>query len=105
MLFERIKLLAEKRKLSLNQVEEALGLTKNYLYNLKRSKPNSELLVKLANFFNVSSDYLLGIDKEEPQMMFRLNFDGFSEDEKVEMTEELERYLEMLKLSIKSRRK
>lgn len=58
--FERIKELAKKQGLSLNQVEEKLGYSKNTLYSLKRQKASAERLKEIADFFNVSMDYLLG---------------------------------------------
>ncbi|HFI0021291.1 TPA: helix-turn-helix domain-containing protein [Streptococcus suis] len=58
--FERIKLLAKKQGLSLNQLEEKLGLGRNTLYGLKNKKPNAERIAEIADYFNVSTDYLLG---------------------------------------------
>lgn len=58
--FERIKELAKKRGLSLNQVEEKLGYSKNTLYSLKRQKVSSDRLQEIADYFGVSTDYLLG---------------------------------------------
>ena len=58
--FERVKELAKKRGLSLNQVEEKLGYSKNTLYSLKRQKVSSDRLQEIADYFHVSTDYLLG---------------------------------------------
>lgn len=58
--FERIKGLAEKQGKSLNKVEEELGYGKNVLYRLKKTNPSSERLQELADYFDVSVDYLLG---------------------------------------------
>ena len=58
--FERIKELAKKRGLSLNKVEEKLGYSKNTLYSLKRQKVSSDRLQEIADYFGVSTDYLLG---------------------------------------------
>ncbi|MDU1571545.1 MAG: helix-turn-helix transcriptional regulator [Enterococcus hirae] len=58
--FERIKELAKQQGKSLNKIEEELGYGKNVLYRLKDSKPSAERLEELANYFNVSVDYLLG---------------------------------------------
>lgn len=58
--FEKVRELARKRGLSLNQVEEKLGYSKNTLYSLKRQKVSSERLQQIADYFNVSTDYLLG---------------------------------------------
>ena len=58
--FEKVGELAKKQGLSLNQVEEKLGYSKNTLYSLKRQKVSSERLQEIADYFNVSTDYLLG---------------------------------------------
>ncbi|EOS7866131.1 helix-turn-helix transcriptional regulator [Enterococcus hirae] len=58
--FERIKELAKQQGKSLNKIEEELGYGKNVLYRLKDSKPSAERLEELANYFDVSVDYLLG---------------------------------------------
>lgn len=58
--FEKVRELARKKGLSLNQVEEKLGYSKNTLYSLKRQKVSSERLQEIADYFNVSTDYLLG---------------------------------------------
>ncbi len=58
--FEKIKELAKKRGKSLGQVEEDLGYGRNTLYKIKNSTPNAERIAEIANFFNVSTDYLLG---------------------------------------------
>ena len=58
--FEKVRELARKKGLSLNQVEEKLGYSINTLYSLKRQKVSSERLQEIADYFNVSTDYLLG---------------------------------------------
>ena len=58
--FEKVRELARKKGLSLNQVEEKLGYSKNTLYSLKRQKISSDRLQEIADYFHVSTDYLLG---------------------------------------------
>lgn len=58
--FEIVKDLCEKQGISLNTLEEKLGLGKNSLYGLKRNQPSAERLQQIADYFNVSTDYLLG---------------------------------------------
>lgn len=63
--FDRVKLLADKQKISIMELEERLGLGKNSLYGWKRKTPNGTNLEKVADYFNVSVDYLLcRTDKE-----------------------------------------
>ena len=59
-IFEKIKELCRKRGISLNQLEEKLGFSANYLYSMKKGNPKSDNLQKIADYFNVSTDYLLG---------------------------------------------
>lgn len=58
--FEKIKELAEKQGISINKLEENLGLSRNTIYNIKTKKPSAERLQEIADYFNVSTDYLLG---------------------------------------------
>ncbi|MDU3800090.1 MAG: helix-turn-helix transcriptional regulator [Streptococcus sp.] len=58
--FERVRELAKKQGLSINQLEDKLNFGKNSLYGLKKSNPNSKIIEKIADYFNVSTDYLLG---------------------------------------------
>ena len=58
--FDRIKELAQKQGLSINLLEEKLGYSRNTIYNLKTSKPSTERISEIADYFNVSTDYLLG---------------------------------------------
>ncbi|HEM4630514.1 helix-turn-helix domain-containing protein [Streptococcus suis] len=58
--FEKIKELAKKQGKSLGSVEEDLGYGRNTLYKIKKSTPNAERIAEIANYFNVSTDYLLG---------------------------------------------
>lgn len=57
---EKIKELAKSRGISLVKLEEELGYSANYFYTLKKKAPNSERLQQIADYFNVSTDYLLG---------------------------------------------
>ena len=48
------------RGISINSLEETLGYSRNTIYSMKNKKPNAERLQEIADFFNVSLDYLLG---------------------------------------------
>ncbi|VKN13570.1 DNA-binding protein [Streptococcus pneumoniae] len=58
--FERIKELANKQGLSINALEEKLGYSRNTLYSLKKQKASTERMQEIADYLNVSLDYLLG---------------------------------------------
>lgn len=57
---EIIKKLAKQKGISLNELENQLGYSKNSLYSLRTQNASTERLHELANYFNVSIDYLLG---------------------------------------------
>lgn len=58
--FDRVKKLCEEQKISVVQLEERLDFSRNSLYSWKKNKPSSEKLEKVADYFDVSTDYLLG---------------------------------------------
>lgn len=58
--FERIKNLAKKQNKSVSRVALDLGFSENLFYRWKTSEPKAKDLEKVADYFNVSVDYLLG---------------------------------------------
>ena len=58
--FDRLKTLADKQGLSVNDVERRIGLGRNTLYSWKKKIPSWNNLIKVADFFHVSTDFLLG---------------------------------------------
>lgn len=65
MLAQRIKELRKARKISQVELGTALGVTKQCVSNWENDniQPSIEMLVKIATFFEVSTDYLLGLEK------------------------------------------
>lgn len=63
-LFERIKKLAEKRNKNVKEVAVDLGFSENLFYKWKNSEPKARDLEKVADYFNVSVDYLLGREEK-----------------------------------------
>lgn len=65
MFSERIKSL--RQSLGLNQVEfgKKIGVTKQSVCNWENSNilPSIEMLVRIAETFSVSTDYILGLEK------------------------------------------
>lgn len=66
MLNEQIRELRGSRGISQIQLANKLGVTKQSVSNWENDNilPSIEMLVKIANFFEVSTDYLLGLDKK-----------------------------------------
>jgi len=58
---ERVKTLRKERSMTQRQVANALGITeRSYQRYEAENNPNNETLIKLADYFDVSTDYLLG---------------------------------------------
>lgn len=114
--FDRVKELADKQKISITRLEENLDFGKNYLYKWKKSSPNSETLQKVADYFQVSTDYLLGrtdvkeiptkkepsIDDDDILTLYRIDTDGLSEEDISDMRTELEEYNQFMRERLQS---
>lgn len=60
MLFDRVKKLSEERGENLKKVALNLGLSENAIYKWKTQTPKTDAIEKAADYFDVSTDYLLG---------------------------------------------
>lgn len=56
---ERIKKLCKKNKISVNKLETDLGFGTGYVSKLDKSTPNAKKIKLIADYFNVSVDYLM----------------------------------------------
>lgn len=61
MISDMLKSLRENKKLTRQQVANSIGITKRALetYEYGQSLPNIETIKKFADFYNVTTDYLL----------------------------------------------
>jgi transcriptional regulator with XRE-family HTH domain len=59
---ERLTHLQKERKLNKKEIFEAVGLSRTayYRYETGGREPSISILTALADFFNVSTDYLIG---------------------------------------------
>ena len=83
---ERIRHLCKINHVSMNRVEGDLGFGKGYLSKLGTSKPNAEKLKKIADYFNVSLDFIM-TGKEENE----------EKNQRIDIKDELERMRDLLK--------
>ncbi|MEK3647809.1 helix-turn-helix transcriptional regulator [Lactobacillus crispatus] len=58
--FERIKKLADKKGKSMQAVAEENGFSSNLFYRWKKTDPKGKDLAQIADYFNTTTDYLLG---------------------------------------------
>jgi transcriptional regulator with XRE-family HTH domain len=104
----RLKVEREKRKWSQKEVAEKVGITNAVLSNYERDyrDPDTETLKRLADLYDVDTDYLLGrTDYPKPpkeQNDKKINsafhdFDNLTEEEKDYLDLQLEIYRKMKK--------
>lgn len=62
MLYERLVELRKKRKMTQEELAGVLGISRSALslYETNKRQPDFETICRLADFFDVSIDYLLG---------------------------------------------
>lgn len=104
-IYLRIKELANEHNMSISELERTLNLSNGSISKWSKSAPNSKYIIKIANYFNVSTDYLLGrtnkrkLDKTDLDIEDALNgamsYDGkpLSEHDKNIMRDLLRAYL------------
>lgn len=65
MIADKIKFLREEKGLTQSDLAKKLGITRSSVnaWEMGISIPSTQYLVELAYIFKVSTDYLLGIDK------------------------------------------
>lgn len=63
-MYQKIKDLCLKNNVSIYQLEKELGLSTGSVCKWKKSIPRADTLLKVANYFNVSVDYLLDVKEE-----------------------------------------
>ena len=63
----RLKELRTQAGLTQLQLAQRLGITKSVIsfYELSERAPSPDVLIRLAQVFHVSTDYLLGLDRKE----------------------------------------
>ncbi|CUH95398.1 hypothetical protein P22_1468 [Propionispora sp. 2/2-37] len=59
---ERLNYLRKANKLKAEELADIVGVKRRiiFLYEKNESKPSYDVLIALANYFNVSLDYLVG---------------------------------------------
>lgn len=86
-LVQRIKLLSDEKKMSFAELERKLGFANSSIRKWEERTPGIDKIQKVADFFDVSADYLLGrTDK-------RRYYDLTEKDER-DIQKELEKIIE-----------
>lgn len=60
-IYLRVKMLCEQHNLTVPKLESILGFGKTTIKKWEDSSPSADKIIKVANYFGVSTDYLLGV--------------------------------------------
>ncbi len=103
-----LRKLRKSKKLTQANVASALKIGRSTYtkYESGKSKPVSEMLIKIADYFGVSVDYLLGLSniqnfnesKVETKAYYNLDVTGLPD----EALKQVEEYIELIKLKYNS---
>lgn len=109
-LYDRIRDLATYHKISLAELERNLNFSNGIISTWKKGNPSIDKVEKVANYFNVSTDYLLGreieldSDDQEVLAMFRKQTEGMTKIEKQDFQESLNDLMNVAKKIVKNRK-
>lgn len=71
-LSQRLTQLRKENKVSLQEVADSLGISKPHVWELEKGKsknPSADILVGLSRYYNVSVDYLLGLEDTKGEVL------------------------------------
>jgi transcriptional regulator with XRE-family HTH domain len=103
-IFEIIKELCEERNIKISVLERDLEFSRGSIYKMAESAPGADKLRKLADYFNVSTDYLVGrtsnkegyFDYSMGEMTYDMllkfyanNKDNFTSEDKLKFAQEI----------------
>lgn len=94
MFSARLKELRQKKNISQNRLGEKIGFSQQAVakWETDRATPSPETLASIAMFFDVSTDYLIGVtDNPAPQSKKKPAENGELEADKKELHEIIER--------------
>ena len=114
-LLQRIKMLLQDRRMTVSDLERALGFSQGSIGKWDRVSPSFDRLEKVADYFHISMDYLIGRQSYEQMKLaqareefagdhsaldtemelrinraFRMHTEGLNEEEKERFTKTLD---------------
>lgn len=109
MFAKRLKCLREEQKLTQKELAEKLGISPSAIgmYESEKRNPDTHMLNILANFFNVSVDYLLGRNNirnnVKDDVTIALHSDYNYDELPDEARKEIENFIEFIKIKYKDK--
>ena len=89
MIYDKIRILREQKGITQVELAKKLGLTRAGVnaWEMGISVPSTQYIVELARFFNVSTDYLLGLSRTAT-----ISVEGLSDKQIASLLEIIECY-------------
>jgi transcriptional regulator with XRE-family HTH domain len=97
----RIRLIRKQKDFSGTKIAQILGISAQYYYDIEKGKRNlsAEMAAKLADIFEVSTDYLLG-KTDDPSPSNNSNLDSklpeLTEKDELDIARDLQRIMDNL---------
>jgi len=90
-IISKIKALMEENEVSKSDLEKVCGLANGVILKWEKElqKPSTDAIVKIANYFNVSTDYLLGTSDDPTILSIKQEPLSQKEKEALEVVEAL----------------
>ena len=90
-LVQKIEELCNKKNITFYNLEQALGFGNGTIRRWNNNIPKTDRLTKVADYFDVSIDYLLGREEQQNELLFLRGGDKLTPEER----EELKKILQM----------
>lgn len=71
--YETIKKLCKENGVTVTKLEREIKIAKGSLCKVNTNKPSMEKVQKIADYFNVSVDYLMGVEEKEDSPVYYTN--------------------------------
>lgn len=96
----KIEKLCKKENITFAELERRIGLTRGSIARFDKNCPSSEKITKVAQYFNITTDYLLGLsDNPFPQEVKDMDIISLQRARKNMTTKDKERMMKMLKVA------
>lgn len=107
-IYQRIKELADAKHQSIAEVERVLGFSNGLMYKWSKTSPSIDKVKQVADYFGVSTDFLLGRDinaprskASDPVSYYRIDTNGLSSEDVDDLKRQLDDYTEFLKSKLR----
>lgn len=107
-IYEKIKELAAAKHMSIAELERTLGFSNGLLYKWTKTSPSIDKVQMIADYFDVTTDYLLNRSKpqvSDPLSYYRIDTSGLDDAEIDSMKEQLDQYTAFLKSQLEKKHK